>query len=142
MSLIRAMSINASGLKAQRMRMEISSSNLANINSTRTADGMPFRRMVPVFKATSVDNEPFADVLQNELKGVEVMQVRPDLRDPVLIYDPGHPDADTDGYVAMPNINLMEEMITLIGASRSYEAGLMAIDAAKGMAMKALELGS
>ena len=142
MSLLRVMDIGASGLTAQRVRMEVISSNLANLHTTSTEDGGPFQRRVVQFEASPRD-EKFENILdhQRKLYEVRVKSVEKDDRDPIWVYDPEHPDSDADGYVAMPNINMVEEMVNMMNATRSYEANLATINAAKGMAKKALELG-
>ncbi|MGD8991476.1 MAG: flagellar basal body rod protein FlgC [Desulfobacterales bacterium] len=144
MDFFDALHISASGLSAQRLRMNIISANLANINTTRTKTGGPYRRKDPVF-AAQVPEVSFRDILRNRqkeyLKEVSVVGIVEDSRKPVMKYDPTHPDADDNGYLAMPNINLMEEMVNMISATRSYEAGVTAIQSAKDMALKALEIG-
>ena len=139
-------SINASssGLSAQRLRMNLISGNLANVNTTRTKGGGPYRRKEAIFAAEPV-NASFKKILtdrQNkELSGVKVVRVYEDQNPPVMKYDPQHPHANDKGYVAMPNINVMEEMVNMISATRSYEANVTALKAAKDMAAKALEIG-
>lgn len=144
MDFLDSLTISSSGLSAQRVRMNVISSNLANINTTRTTQGGPYQRKDVVFAASPV-NRTFQDVLQSQfaqkLPGVEVAGVIPDQRPPLMRFDPQHPDADEQGYVAMPNINLMEEMVNMISATRSYEANVAAINATKNMALKALEIG-
>lgn len=141
MGLMNVLKIGSSGLAAQRLRMEVLSSNLSNVNTTRGVNGRPYERMTPLFRAAPNGTE-FASVLdqQRKLYEVRVDKVVKDGRDPVRVYEPGHPDADDEGYVAYPNINVMEEMVGLMSASRSYEASLSAITAAKEAAKKALEL--
>lgn len=142
MGLFKVMSIGASGLAAQRIRMEVLATNLSNISTTRGPGGGPYQRKVPIFRAVEVGSE-FANAIdqQRKLYGVEVEKVIEDGRAPIQVYEPGHPDADAEGYVRYPNINLMEEMVGLMSAARSYEANLAAITAAKEMAKKAIELG-
>jgi flagellar basal-body rod protein FlgC len=144
MDFFNALHISSSGLAAQRLRMNLISANLANINTTHTKAGGPYRRKDPVFAA----QEPaatFREMLRNRqkefLKEVAVVGIIEDSRPPIAKYDPTHPDADDKGYVAMPNVNLMEEMVNMISATRSYEAGVTAIQSAKDMALKALEIG-
>jgi len=141
MAIMNVMKVAASGLHAQRMRMEVVSSNLANIHTTRGPDGQPFRRLVPVFRAEPLGND-FQAVLdqQSKVYGVEVERVADDGREPTWVFDPEHPDADERGFVAMPNINLVEEMTDMMNAARSYEANLSALQAAKSMAKLALNL--
>ncbi|MGD2187486.1 MAG: flagellar basal body rod protein FlgC [Desulfobacterales bacterium] len=144
MDFFEALHVSASGLSAQRLRMNLISANLANINTTRTKTGGPYRRKDPVFSAQA-PAASFREMLhhrKNEmLKEVAVIGIVEDRRLPIRKYDPNHPDADNDGYVALPNINVMEEMVNMISATRSYEANVTAIKAAKGMALKALEIG-
>lgn len=144
MDFFDALHISSSGLSAQRLRMNLISANLANINTTRTKSGGPYRRKDPVFKAQTHEAS-FREILGNRqkelLKEVEVVGIVEDLRTPIKKYDPEHPDANKDGYVSMPNINLMEEMVNMISATRSYEASITAIQSAKDMALKALEIG-
>ena len=140
MSLFNSFTISASGLTAQRLRMDIISNNIANVNTTRTVEGGPYKRQMPVFAA----NQP-RFVLPSESKnvgsGVKVVGIKKDTAPSKLIYHPEHPDANEDGYVEMPNINLLAEMIDMIDASRAYDANASALDTAKSMAMKALEIG-
>ena len=148
MDFFDALNISASGLSAQRLRMNLISANLANMNTTRTKTGGPYRRKDPVFAAQApapTRSASFREILnrrQNELvKEVAVVEIVEDSRAPIKKYDPSHPDADANGYVSMPNINLMEEMVNMISATRSYEASVTAIQSAKDMALKALEIG-
>lgn len=132
-------------MAAQRARMNTISSNMANINTTRTPEGGPYRRKDVVFEAIP-DAKSFGDIMSvNDPKAdfnrVQVTDVVYDKKAPILKYDPSHPDANSEGYVAYPNINLMEEMTNMIQASRSYEANVQAIQATKDMALSALEIG-
>jgi flagellar basal-body rod protein FlgC len=144
MDFFDALDISASGLSAQRLRMNLISANLANMNTTHTKKGGPYRRKDPVFAARA-PAPSFRAMLRNRqkefLKEVAVIGIVEDSRPPLEKYDPSHPDANEKGYVAMPNINLMEEMVNMISATRSYEAGVTAIQSAKDMALKALEIG-
>lgn len=143
MDFFSAMSISASALTAERTRMNLISSNLANANATRTPEGGPYKRKDAVFAATPVESG-FARALDGaagrDLRQVEVQQVIEDQSAPRLQYDPSHPDANPQGYVAMPNVNVIEEMADMIGASRTYEANVTAVQAAKSMALKTLEI--
>ena len=140
MSLTKAMDILSSGLHAQRIRMNITSSNLANAHTTRTVDGTPFRRKDPVFESSPLD--PGSANFDNTLQKVQVTGVKDDLTPFPEVYDPGHPDADAKtGMVKMPNVNVVEEMVNLITASRSYEANVTAFETLKQMAVKAMEIG-
>jgi flagellar basal-body rod protein FlgC len=144
MDLFSAMDVSSSALAAERTRMNLISSNLANANTTRTAEGGPYKRKDAVFAATPLKQQ-FSDALaragREGLKTVQVVEIREDMLPPRLQYDPAHPDADAKGYVALPNVNVIEEMADMISATRSYEANITAAQAAKSMAMKTLELG-
>ncbi len=144
MNFFDAMQTSSSGLTAQRIRMNLVSNNLANVDTTRTEQGGPYQRKEPVFAATPVQSS-FKDVLKTELKGspteVTVTEIINDGRKPLLHYDPMHPDADPQGYVSKPNIIILEEMVNMITASRSYEANVTAISTSKNMILKALEIG-
>jgi len=144
MDFSKALGVSSSGLTAQRMRMNTISSNIANINTTRTPEGGPYRRKDVVFEAIP-EAKSFGEVLTTQpdrnIQRVQVTDVHVDRGAPRLKYEPNHPDADENGYVAYPNINLMEEMANMIQATRSYEANVSAIQATKDMALSALELG-
>ncbi len=138
------MSVSSSGLTAQRMRMNTVASNIANINTTRTPEGGPYRRKDVVFEAIP-EARSFGEILTTQpdrnLKRVQVTDIHVDRKAPLLKYEPNHPDANDEGYVAYPNINLMEEMANMIQATRSYEANVAAMQATKDMALSALEIG-
>jgi flagellar basal-body rod protein FlgC len=121
--------ISASGLAAQRFRLDTIANNLANAETTRTPDGGPYRRQQVIFEANPEEG------------GVQLAQSLPDNRPLKSIYRPGDPDADARGYVQMPNVNPVEEMVDLVSATRSYEANATALNASKEMVKKALELG-
>jgi flagellar basal-body rod protein FlgC len=142
MDFFSSMDISASALTAERTRMNLISSNLANANSTRTAEGGPYRRKDAVFTATPAPGS-FGAALgrATDARRVEVSQISEDQNPPRLQYEPNHPDANAEGYVAYPNVNVVEEMADMISASRSYEANVTAVQAAKSMALKTLELG-
>ena len=144
MDFFKALHTSSTGLSAQRLRMNLISSNLANINTTRTPQGGPYRRKEAVFEAVPVDRS-FKNALAMARTGqIAEVKVAGIVEDPVPFkqkYDPHHPDADGRGYVTVPNINLMEEMVNMISATRSYEANVSAIKAAKSMALKALDIG-
>jgi len=144
MDLYDALHTSSTGLAAQRLRMNLISANLANVNTTRTPEGGPYRRKEVVFAARS-KAASFGDMLRarqgRQLSEVQAVKVIEDNRPPVMKHAPNHPDADDKGYVAMPNVNVMEEMVNMISATRSYEANVTAIRAAKDMALKALEIG-
>lgn len=143
MDFFSSMNVSSSALSAERTRMNLISSNLANANATRTPEGGPYKRKDAVFAATPLQNS-FSRVLDKaagrEVRQVEVMRIVEDQNPPRLQYDPGHPDANPQGYVAMPNVNVVEEMADMINATRSYEANVTAVQAAKSMALKTLEI--
>jgi flagellar basal-body rod protein FlgC len=144
MDFFSSMNVSSSALSAERTRMNLISGNLANANATRTPEGGPYKRKDAVFAATPVENS-FNRVLDGatakQVRKVDVSEIVEDQNPPRLQYDPGHPDANPQGYVAMPNVNVVEEMTDMISASRSYEANVTAVQAAKAMAMKTLEIG-
>ena len=145
MGLFTSFDINASGLTAERFRMDIISQNVANANNTRTSDGTPYRRKVVSF-AEKETQTPFSRVLDSARdnysgKGVKVSTVAEDTwTDMKMVYDPSHPDADDNGYVLYPNVNIVTEMTNVIDASRAYEANATAFNASKAMAIKGLEM--
>lgn len=140
MDFLTSFAVTASGLAAQRLRLNIIAENVANAQTTRTPEGGPYKRRDPVFAA-----KPFVEMLSREqmagATGVAVERVHVDERPPRLQYDPHHPDANKDGYVAMPNIDLVTEMVNMMSASRSYESNVSVLNASKAMALKALEIG-
>lgn len=147
MDLFSSMRVSATGLDAQTKRMNTISSNLANAETTRTngPGSGPYKRKDPLV-AAETDRESFGEILDNQLdehvQGVRVQEIVEDTRPPRLIFNPSHPDADPQtGMVAMPNVNTVEEMANMISAQRSYEANVTAMNAAKSMANKALEIG-
>lgn len=142
---LTGMRVSSSGMAAQRMRMNTIASNIANINTTQTPEGGPYRRKDVVFEAMP-DAKNFGEIITSSdpagnFQRVQVTDVLSDRKAPLLKYEPDHPDANSDGYVAYPNINLMEEMTNMIQASRSYEANVTALQASKDMALSALEIG-
>ncbi|MBE9486503.1 MAG: flagellar basal body rod protein FlgC [Desulfuromonadales bacterium] len=142
MDIFTTMKISASALKAQRLRLNTISSNLANIETTRTPDGGPYRKREVVFQTTS---KGFANTLDTRMRdaaqGVKVSHIQASTLPPRMVYDPSHPDADEQGQVAMPNISLVEETADMMSASRAYEANVTVVKSAKRMALKALEIG-
>jgi flagellar basal-body rod protein FlgC len=139
-----AMKISGSGLTAQRTWLNVLSTNLANVDTTRTASGKPYERRTVVYEAQPLSDD-FDKVLdgataEEGLETVSVADIIPDGRDFKQVYDPGHPDADEKGMVAMPNISPIEEMTNLVMASRAYEANLAALNNTKRMALKALDI--
>lgn len=144
MSVMGGMNISASGMTAQRLRLDVISQNIANVNTTRDENGNPYRRKSVVF--AEKDMTPFSDVLLrtagNVGSGVKVTQITEDTHtDFRRVYDPSHPDSDEEGYVNYPNVNIVQEMTDMIDASRAYEANVTAFNATKSMAMKGLEVG-
>lgn len=146
MSFLRSFDISASGLTAQRVRMDLISQNIANAETTRTENGTPYRRKVAIFEQQG-DGVPFSHYLTESSRskmnagGVQVKRITEDNSPFKRVYNPGHPDADDEGYVLMPNVDIMTEMVNMISATRSYEANVTALNSAKSMAMKALEIG-
>jgi flagellar basal-body rod protein FlgC len=143
MDFFSSMDISATALAAERTRMNLISSNLANANSTRTAEGGAYKRKDAIFTAAPGSAGSFGEALNKAtgIGGVKVTQIIEDQNPPRMQYEPNHPDADPQGYVAYPNINVVEEMADMIAASRSYEANVTAANAAKSMALKTLDLG-
>lgn len=144
--LFSAIEVSASGLSAQRERMNVASSNLANAQTTRTEDGGPYKRRDVVLAAKPMSYGEVEGRAKNlhdtqGVAGVEVQEIREDQNPPRLEYDPGHPDANAEGYVAYPNVNIVEEMVDMITASRAYEAGVTALDSAVSMSERALGIG-
>ena len=144
MGLFSALQISASGLTAERMRMDVTAENLANAQTTRGADGQgPYRRKI-VLLGEVPEGGGFATALRGAMGSragqVEVVSITEDQTPPRLVYDPGHPDADERGYIEMPNVNPVTEMVDMITASRAYEANVTAMQTAKGMFNKTLEL--
>ncbi|MCI9353413.1 MAG: flagellar basal body rod protein FlgC [Firmicutes bacterium] len=156
MAFLSALNISASGMTAERMRLDVVSENISNLKTTRTEDGGPYKRKMVVFE--TVKDRNFQDVLNGAARGVRgrngqkigsigaaggvrVAEIVEDDRDFKPVYDPLHPDADVDGYVMMPNIDLVKETIDGMSASRGYDANLTAFNAIKAMASKALEIG-
>ncbi|MEG1362706.1 MAG: flagellar basal body rod protein FlgC [Lachnospiraceae bacterium] len=145
MSIFQSFDINASGMTAQRFRSDVISENIANVKTTRTENGTPYRRQIVTFAEKDVTD--FSNVLNKTRQaaignGVKVYSLEEDNEtDFIKTYDPAHPDADQDGYVSYPNVNIVTEMTNLIDASRSYEANATAFQASKGMMATGLQLG-
>lgn len=145
MGLFQAFDISATGMTAQRFRTDIIAENVANVNTTRTENGDPYRRKIVTFQEKAVT--PFSKVLQGTRQqytgnGVKVVSVSEDTStDYIMKYDPAHPDADENGYVSYPNVNIVTEMTNLIDASRAYEANTTAFDASKAIAQAGLQIG-
>lgn len=144
MDFSTSLRVSSSGLTAQRMRMNTISSNIANINTIKTPEGGPYRRKDVVFESMP-DARNFGELVTSRpdenVQRVQVTDVLVDRKAPLLKYEPNNPHADENGYVAYPNINLMEEMTNMIQATRAYEANVSAIQASKDMALSALEIG-
>ena len=144
MDLLKSMKISSSGLSANRKRIEAISSNIANAQTTRTAEGGPYRRKEVVFGSEPA-RDSFSEILEGEIDAkaqtVHATEVVSTNKAPILKYDPTHPDANDQGYVAMPDINVMKEMADMISAQMAYESNISAINTTKSMAMKALEIG-
>ncbi len=141
MDAATAFAISASGIRAQRLRMDVIAANLANAQSTRTPGGGPYRRRDVVLEAAP-QSESFEDLLAAPANAaVRVARVVEDRRPPQLVFDPGHPDADAKGYVAMPNVNVVTEMVDMMAAARAYEANIAALNATKRVLEAALEIG-
>lgn len=144
MDFLTSLKISSSALAANRKRMGAISSNIANSQTTRTAEGGPYRKKEVVLGSEPA-RESFGEILEGELdekaQTVHATEVVSSNRPPILKYEPNHPDANEQGYVAYPNINVMEEMADMISASRSYEANISALNTTKSMALKALEIG-
>ncbi len=140
MGFLSSLNISGSGMTAQRMRLDVATENIANINTTRTSDGDAYRRKMVVFE----EQKSFEQVLSEKRErksGVVVSEVVEDTTELKKIYDPTHPDADEEGYVSMPNIDLIKETADAMAATRSYEANITAFNSAKFMAQKAIEIG-
>jgi len=147
MAFFDATNISATALTAQRLRMDVISENIANVNTTRTAAGGPYKRKTVIFQEMNPDDPSFQSSFKQVLGsadkglGVRVSRIVEDNSPGPLSYDPAHPDADEDGYVRLPNINIVEEMVNMISASRSYEANITAMNSSKAMINKTLEIG-
>jgi len=151
MSFFNTMNISASGLTANRVRMDIIAENMANINTTRTAEGGPYRRKTVLFEEIR-DTDPFSIIFNSifgsashipapQGMGVRVSRIVEDDSPGLLRYDPTHPDANEEGYVRMPNVNIVEEMVNMISASRAYEANITAMQTARTLMQRTLEIG-
>jgi flagellar basal-body rod protein FlgC len=135
-----AMEVAASGLTAERGRMNIIAGNLANARTTKTEDGTPYKRLDPVFVASPITAQS-SDPVMRAVRGVELSEVRADQSPGQMVYDPGHPDANANGYVEYPNVNVVSEMVNMMSASRAYEAGVTSIESLKAMARAAIKIG-
>jgi flagellar basal-body rod protein FlgC len=139
MDVLDTLRISGSALTAERVRLQSISSNLANARTTRTEEGGPYQRRAPVFEAVPLD--PFGPQLDRELAMVEVTDVMTDSSPGRRVFEPSHPDADADGYVTYPNIDVLSEMVDLMTTTRSYEANANVLDVTHDMSMRALEIG-
>ncbi len=135
MDTFKLLRVSASAMAAQRERMNVIASNMANVNTTRTEEGGPYKRRDVIFSTMPLEDNPA------ELEGVQVEEVVKEDKPPRMVYDPGHPDADKDGFVAMPDINVIEEMVNMMTAFRAYEAAVATFNTSKAMFIKTLELG-
>lgn len=144
MSFLKGLQVSSSALSAERVRLNILSTNIANANTTKTDEGGPYRRKDVIFTARSA-GENFSNLMRmafdDELKEVQVSGIHEDRSPPKRLYDPQHPHADEDGYVEMPNISVMEEMVNIITSTRSFEANTTALNSTKSMAETALKIG-
>jgi flagellar basal-body rod protein FlgC len=140
MSLFSSLSVSASGMAAQRTRAALLVENIANAETTRTPEGGPYRRKDAVFSSTPVGSS-FASELDAQMQtGVSITKISVDTREPEKQYIPGHPDADSEGYVALPRMNPAEDMVDLVGANRGYQANVAAMSAVKDMIQKSIDL--
>ncbi len=141
---LRSLDISSSGLTAERLRMDTISNNIANANVTRTEDGGPYKRQMPVFSVRNVNARFFASKSLNDSipSGVSVVGIDQDDSEARVVYDPAHPDANAEGYVSYPNVNVVREMVDMITCSRAYEANVTAMNSAKNMMLRALEIGA
>ena len=143
MGMFGAIDTAGSGMTAERLRMDVISNNIANVNTTRTAEGGPYRRQLVVFEPRN-GNKSFRQMLDGYLEpgeGVRAVGITKENSPFRLVYEPNHPDANKAGYVEMPNVNIVSEMVDMLTATRAYEANVTAVNAAKSMAMKALDIG-
>jgi flagellar basal-body rod protein FlgC len=141
MKAFSSLRISASGLSAERLRMDTIASNIANATTTRGENGKPYVRKIAVFQENLKKATSSAQDKKDEFLGVKAVEIAEDLSPLRRVYDPSHPDADEEGYVTMPNVNILNEMADMIAATRAYEANVTAMNAEKGMFSKALEIG-
>jgi flagellar basal-body rod protein FlgC len=141
MGIFDILRISASGLKAQRTRMEVIAGNLSNIHTTRTEEGGPYRKKEVVFMSSDVSEEKnFGSLFSKQVEGVKVNAIEESEKALEKVFDPNHPDADEEGYVMFPNVNIMEEMTDMVAATRAYEANINVMNTTKDMLMKTLDL--
>lgn len=142
MKLFDSLKISGSGLTAERLRMDTIASNIANATTTRTEDGGPYRRKIAVFREKlETEMDKASGTAKVASMGVTADSIIEDPTPFKRVYDPSNPDADADGYVEMPNVNILNEMVDMIAATRAYEANITAMNAGKSMFLKALEIG-
>ncbi len=142
MDILTTFKVSASALKANSIRLNTISSNLANVETTSTPEGGPYKKKSVYFESKPLSfQEQLNSNLKNSVQGVEVTKILEDQEPPRKVYNPSHPDAGPDGYVEMPNISVLEEMVDMMSATRAYQANVTTIKSAKRMAMKALEIG-
>lgn len=141
MSIFNSMQINASGLTLERLKMDTISTNIANVNTTRTEEGGPYKRKEVLFQENLVnERDKLTGQNRTNSAGVKVIGIAENTDNLNVVYNPEHPDADEDGFVMMPNVNMVDEMIALINTQRTYEANVTALNTSKSMLMKALEI--
>jgi len=140
MNFLKSLETSASGLSAQRKRMDIIASNLANIETTRTEKGGPYRRKMVVMRTKEMDQD-FDTIFNSSVKGVQIDDIVEDQAPFKKVYNPSHPDANGDGYLYKPNVDLIVETTNMLMARRAFEANIAAIKATRQMAIKALEIG-
>ncbi len=140
MSFFTSLRVNGSALHAERLRVDLASANLANMNSTRTAEGGPYRRRDPILQAVPLGGS-FGSALERAVRTVSVQRIVIDRRPPREVFNPSHPDADGQGIVRLPNVQMVEEIVNLMNASRAYEANLVAIGISRDMAQRAMRMG-
>ncbi len=147
MSFFNSMDVSASGLTAQNLRLDIIAENIANVNTTRSEDGTPYKAKTVVFEEMGGTQKPFNDYFSDAVQydnrghGVRVSSIEKDNTPGAIVYDPYHPDADAEGYVVQSNVNIVKEMVNMISASRSYEANITSMNTTKAMINKTLEIG-
>ena len=140
MSFFTSLRVNGSALAAERLRVDLASANLANANSTRTAEGGPYRRRDPILQAVPLSGS-FGSEIERAVRMVDVRRIVIDQRPPREVFNPSHPDADGQGIVRLPNVQMVEETVNLMNASRAYEANLVAISMSREMAERAMRMG-
>ena len=146
MSIFNSINVSTSALTAEKTRIDIIAKNMANVNTTNTTGGMPYRRQMVIFEENKRDSfsallNKHRNKLNGDGDGVKISKIVEDESPFKLVYEPGHPEADEEGYVKMPNVDIVKEMVDLISAQRSYDANVTSINTSKSMLMKALEIG-